>query len=105
MAIKDIKNEGLKKIFAAGQGRSERKYDEEVFGKQERDMDATPTAKEAFGQFAEALVKSQGRYAHLHDMDIEMIMYAAIDQIGQCIPHEDFEELTEFRLNGYDLGN
>ena len=101
--IKDLQNNGLKKIFAGGQGRSQRKYDEEVFGKQERDMDKTPTAKEAFGQFAEALVASQGRYAKLDNMDIEMILDAAIDQIAQCIPSEDFEELEQFCLDGYEL--
>jgi len=101
--IKDIKNNGLKKIFAGGQGRSQCKLDNDVFGKQERDMDKTPTAKEVFGQFAEALVSSQGRYAALDNMDIEMILDAAIDQIAQCIPSEDFEEIIQFRLDGYGL--
>jgi len=101
--ISKLKNRGLQKIFAAGQGARQRKYDREVFGTQERDMDATPTAKEAFGQFAEALEKAKGRYSSLDDMDIEMILDAAIDHIAQCIPQEDFEELTNFRLDGYGL--
>ena len=65
------------------------------------DKTPTPTAKEVFGQFAEALMASQGRYAKLDNMDIERIMDAAIDQIAQCLPSEDFEELAQFRLDGY----
>ena len=101
--IKDIKNNGLKKFFLGGIYRSQCRYDEEVFGKQERDMDTTPTAKEVFEQFAEALVALQGRYANLENMDIEMIMDAAIDHIAQCIPSADFADLTQFRLDGYGL--
>ena len=104
-SIKSLKNEGLKKIFAAGQGRKQRKYDEDAFGKQERDMETTKTAAEVFCEFAENLDGLKARYANLDDMDIEMIMDAAIDQIAQCIPAEAFEALSDQRMNGYGLND
>ena len=94
MGLKDLKNEGLKKIFVGGLSRI---YDpiEEEHG---MDCKAVVVMKEICEQ-----VRKLESYEHFGVMDTEMIMDSIMDNMGQCIPSEDYQELNDLRLNGWGL--
>ena len=94
MRLKDLKNEGLKKIFVGGMSR---RYDtiEEEPG---MDCKAVVVMKAICEQ-----VRELESYEHFGVMDTEMIMDAIMDQLDQCIPSGDYQELNDLRINGWGL--
>ena len=94
MTIKDLKNEGLKKIFVGGMSR---RYDPI-----EEENGMACKAVEVFKAICEQ-VRELESYEHFDMMDTEMVMDAIMDQMDQCIPSDDYAELNELRLNGWGL--
>ena len=92
--LKNLKNDGLKKIFVGGMSR---RYDPV---EEEHGMEC-----KAVAVFKEIVEKVRGleSYEHFGVMDTEVVMDAIMDQIDQCIPSDDYSALNELRLSGWGL--
>ena len=96
MGLKNLKNEGLKKIFVCGMSRRHDPIEEE--------NGMACRAVEVFKGICEQ-VRELESYEHFGVMDTEMVMDSIMDHIDQCIPSEDYEELNDLRLSGWGLGD